>query len=102
MRYLGRLRGVGALKSDDDKTNIRTHYDFDGYLGKQGKVTSSGEIRMSPADLSEIFGRKGLRLLTQEGRRLTLVFSEKQLRAASSTAHVDVEGDLPDAFDWHH
>jgi hypothetical protein len=100
MRYLGRLRGVGTLKSEDETTSIRTDYDFEGFVGNHGRVTGCGEISLPSAALRKIFGRRDLQLLTEEGRRLTLLFSDKQLPATSDVAHVDVTGGLPEAVDW--
>ena len=101
MHYLGGLHGAGILKAGD-KTLARADFDFDGYLMKPGQVTSCGEIRMAPEALREVFGRKDLRLLTDDGRLLSIQFSEKRLRAASNVAHVNVAGDLPIASEWRH
>jgi hypothetical protein len=49
-----------------------------------------------------VFGRRDVQLVTDDGRRLTLRFSERQLAAASDSAHVDVAGDLPAASEWRH
>jgi hypothetical protein len=102
MRYLGGLRGVGVLTSGDDAAGVRANYDFDGFLRKNDQVASCGEIRMSPAALMDVFGRRDLRLLTKDGRVLNLAFSDKQLKATSDAAPVDVTGDLPDASGWCH
>jgi hypothetical protein len=101
MRYLGGLRGDGILKCGGE-TIARAAYDFDGFLSKPGQVTSNGEIRMPPEALKAVFGRKNVQLLTDDGRTLSLRFSEKQLRSASDAAHVDVAGDLPAASGWRH
>lgn len=101
MHYLGGLRGAGILTCGD-KTVGHADYDFDGFLTKPGQVTGCGEIRMSPEALTEIFGRKDLRLLTDDGRLLCLRFSEKRLRSESGAAHVDVVGGLPPASEWTH
>lgn len=101
MQYLGGIHGAGALQAGD-KTLARADFDFDGYLMKPGQVTSCGEIRMAPEALREVFGRKDLRLLTDDGRLLSIQFSEKRLRAASNAAHVNVAGDLPIASEWRH
>ncbi len=47
MHYLGGLQGSGVLKSGDSALDVVATYDFDGSLGKNDQVTSSGEIRMS-------------------------------------------------------
>jgi hypothetical protein len=101
MHYLGGLRGAGILTCGD-KTIARADYDFDGYLMKPGQVTGCGEIRMLPEALREVFGRKDLHLRTDDGRLLSIQFSEKRLRAASDAAHVNVAGELPPASEWRH
>lgn len=102
MRYLGGLRGAGVLTSGDDAAGVRANYDFDGFLRNSDQVASCGEIRMSPGALKDVFGRKDLRLLTEDGRVLSLCFSDKQLKAASDAAPVDVTGELPDVSGWRH
>lgn len=99
MHYLGGLRGVGDLTCGDETVG-RADYDFDAFLTRPGQVSCSGEICASPEVLRDVFGRRDLELLTDDGRRLSLRFSERQLRAASDRAHVDVGGDLPSAADW--
>lgn len=94
MRYLGRLSGNGLLKCNDEEI-ARAVYDFELFFRKPLGVTSCGEIRLEPAALKEVFGRKGVQLLTDDGRLLDLAFSEKELLSTSSIAHVDVTGDLP-------
>jgi hypothetical protein len=101
MHFLGGLRGAGTVTCGDE-TLARADYDFDGFLTKPGQITASGEIRMSPEALRDLIGRKNLKLLTDDGRLLSLRFSEKQLRSASDAAHVDVAGDLPPASEWRH
>src|SRR3546814_12251975 len=76
--------------------------DFDGFRTKPGQVTASGEVRMSPKTLRDVFGRKDLQLLTDDGRLLSLRFSEKRLRSASDAAHVAVAGELPSVSEWRH
>ena len=61
-----------------------------------------GEIRMSPKALREVFGRKDIQLLTDDGRLLSLQFSERWLRSASDETHVDVAGELPPVSEWRH
>ena len=99
MHYLGGISGAGVLKSGDE-TIARADYDFDGYLMKPARVTGCGEIRMSPDALKQVFGRSDLQLLTDDGRRLRLQFTERQLRSASEVAHVNVAGELPSASEW--
>ncbi|MDZ5697493.1 hypothetical protein [Chelativorans sp. M5D2P16] len=101
MQHLGGIHGTGVLKCGD-KTLGRADYDFDGFLRKPGEVIGSGEIRMTPDRLRQVFGRKDLQFLTDEGRLLSLRFSDKHLPEASDAAHVDVAGDLPPQTEWRH
>lgn len=101
MYYLGGLRGAGILTCGD-RTVARVDYEFDGFLTRPGQVTGCGEVRMSPEALRKVFGRKDLRLLTDDGRTLTLRFSEKLLHPTSDAAHVDVTGGLPLVSEWRH
>ena len=93
MLYLGGLSGDGVLKRNGDDVG-RASYDFEMFKTKLG-VTTSGEIRLAPDVLKDLFGRTDVQLLTDDGRLLHLRFSEKQLAEASEAAHVDVTGDLP-------
>ena len=99
MRYLGALHGAGMLSLGEESLG-RASYDFDGYVSRPGEVTSSGEIRTTRKALKSMFGMKGLRLVTDDGRTLSLRFTEKALRPDSISAHVDVMGDLPSEHDW--
>lgn len=101
MLYLGGLRGAGILTCGD-QTVARVDYEFDGFLLKSGQVTGCGEIRMPPEILRQVFGRNDVRLLTDDGRHLSLRFSEKRLHTASDAAHVDVAGELPSQSEWRH
>ena len=96
MRYLGGLRGSGVLKYNGEEI-ARASYDFDGYFRKPVGVTGTGEIRATASALRSVFGRKGVQLLTDDGRLLDLKFSERELRTATEVAHVDVTGELPTA-----
>lgn len=99
MQHLGRIHGTGVLKCAG-KTLFRIDYDFDGFLRKPAEVIGSGEIRMPSDKLQETFGRDDLQLLTDDGRLLSLRFSEKELPEGSDAAHVDVAGDLPSRSEW--
>ncbi|MGO9683489.1 MAG: hypothetical protein ACLPTZ_13045 [Beijerinckiaceae bacterium] len=101
MHYLGGLRGAGVLTCGD-QTLARANYDFDGFLTKRCEVTGCGEIRMSPEALREIFGRTDLQLRTDDGRLLSIRFSERRLVSASVAAHVEVAGELPPLSEWRH
>ncbi len=96
MRYLGGLSGRGVLKRNGEAI-ARASYDFDRYVNKSAGVTGCGEIRAPASALKDVFGRKDIQLLTDDGRLLDLRFSEKTLLPASDVAHVDVTGDLPTA-----
>jgi hypothetical protein len=91
MRYLGGIVGVGVLKCEG-KDIARASYDLDGFFDRLAGMKSSGEIRSSPAALKDVFGRKNVQLLTDEGQLLNLSFSEKALPPGSPVAHVDVMG----------
>lgn len=93
MRYLGGLRGAGVLTRDDEEV-ARANYDLDAYQTRPGEITGSGEIRTTKRALQSIFGLTGLALVTDDGRKLKLRFTEKQLRAESISAHVEVVGEL--------
>lgn len=102
MRYLGKIRGVGTLSSGDDAVGVPADYEFEGFLRKNNQVASCGEIRMHPGALRDVFARKDLRLLTEDGRLLRLSFCEKTLNELSDAAPVDVTGELPEASSWRH
>jgi hypothetical protein len=101
MHYLGQLQGAGSLTCKGE-TVARASYDFDGFLSRPGQVSGSGEIRMSPDKLKEVFGRSDVKLLTDDGRLLSIRFSERRLGSAGDAAHVEVGGELPGASEWHH
>ncbi len=94
MRHLGYTHGTGILKVTR-KILARVVYDFDGFLRKPEDVIGSGEIRMPPDAMRQVFAREDLHLLTGDGRLQRLRFSEKHLPKASDDAHVEVAGDLP-------
>ncbi|MGA9486996.1 MAG: hypothetical protein WBV25_07975 [Methylocella sp.] len=75
----------------------RAAYDFDRFFKKAVGVTNCGEIRASAIALKEVFGRKSVQLLTDDGRFLDLSFPEKVLLPSSESAHVKVTGELPPA-----
>jgi hypothetical protein len=100
--YLGGISGSGMLTCKGREVG-RASYDFDGFLRQPVGITSSGEIQVAAPILREVFGRKDLQLLTDDGRRLDLTFSEKKLPRSSDVAHVDVTGELPSApRNWRH
>jgi hypothetical protein len=97
MDYLGGISGTGTLRCDG-KEVARASYDLDGFYRKGLGVIGSGEIHGSPAALQEVFGRKGVQLITDEGRLLDLRFSERNLPSTSDVTHVDVTGQLPTSW----
>jgi hypothetical protein len=101
VHYLGALRGVGVVTCQGEKVG-RADYDFDGFLTKPAHVTGSGEIRMSPLKLKEVFGRGNVELVTNDGRVLSVRFSERRLSPASDVACVEVGGELPTPQEWPH
>jgi hypothetical protein len=102
LRYLGRLSGRGVI-SQNGEALAQAGFDFDGYFHPATGVTACGEIEAPPEILADLFGRKDLQILTEEGLLLDLSFSDAKLAPASDVAHVDVTGKLPAASaDWRH
>lgn len=66
MRYLGRISGYGALQCNGEHI-ARASYGFDGFVTKPLAVTCCGEIQLSAAILKDVFGRRDVQLLTDEG-----------------------------------
>jgi hypothetical protein len=87
--------GEALLTHDGDPVG-RASYEFEGFLEPRGRIVSSGQIQMSRADLEAVFGRRGVRLRTDDGRLLNLSFSDRVLGSTIDVANVDVTGDLPD------
>ena len=75
-------------------------YELDGYQTRPGHVTGSGEIRATPQILKSVFGNRGLALRTDDGRVLSIRFSEKRLGPQDAIAAVEFVGDLPSAPHW--
>jgi hypothetical protein len=94
MRYLGGISGRGVLQCNGEPI-ARASYDFDGFFREPVGVTCCGEIQLSAAALKDVFGRRDVQLLTDEGRLLDLAFSGTALLSSSDVAHVDVTGELP-------
>ncbi|MBK1664926.1 hypothetical protein CKO38_05325 [Rhodospirillum rubrum] len=94
MRYLGGTKGSGLLTCDGEDIG-RATYDFESFLKEPGGISRSGEITLAAEALKEVFGRKGVQLLTDEGSLMTLRFSEKKLPPESDVAHVDVTDEVP-------
>jgi hypothetical protein len=96
MRFLGKLYGTGTLASGDEKIGP-AEYELDGYLRQPGAVVASGELRMAPEKLAEALHRRGLRLLTTDGRALTLRITGKPMGDA---VHIDIDEGLPPEREW--
>jgi hypothetical protein len=92
MRYLGGSSGSGTLVHDG-KEIARATYDFDRFYERRTGTLSCGEIAASAETLRSVFQQKSLQLVTDDGRLLTLKFSDPKLPEASEFAHVDVKGD---------
>src|SRR5689334_11939793 len=99
MKYLGGISGTGVLALGDEPVGA-ADYELDGYLMPPGGISASGEIRAEPALLVQVFGRADLYLLTTDGQRLGLRFSDKELADRDDAAHVDVTSGLPEAKRW--
>ncbi len=92
MRYLGGSSGTGTLIYDG-KEIARAHYDFDGFHERKAGTLSCGEINAAAEVLRTVFRQKGIQLATDDGRLLTLKFSDPKLPEESEFAHVDVKGE---------
>jgi hypothetical protein len=88
MRYIGGISGTGILKCGDEEI-ARVSYELDGFYMEPAGVTRSGELRISSDALKEVFGRKDVQLLTDDGRIFDLSFSDKELRPDCDATHVD-------------
>jgi hypothetical protein len=99
LRHLGAMRGSGSLTCGGQSLG-RVEYEIDGFMTGPGEVVGSGEIRMAPGELDHAFGRRDLRLTTDEGRVLEVRFSGRRNDAGSAAAHADFGGDLPLASQW--
>ena len=99
MRYLGVLRGSGALRCGEVVLGA-ARYEIDGYATRPGEVVGSGEITMSPAELANALGRRNLELTTEDGRTLTLRFSTRRQDSSLHAAHADIVGGLPGEGEW--
>jgi hypothetical protein len=99
VRYLGVMRGSGSLACNKEPLGC-ADYEIEGFLTKSGEVLGSGEIRMAPGDLDHAFGRRNLRLTTEQGQVLEIRFSGKRNDARKAEAHADIRGDLPAPSEW--
>ena len=99
MKFLGKLRGSGTLATVDE-TIGPADYELDGYLMRPGAVVASGELHMATDALKASFDRRGLRLVTADGRVLPLRFTGKSSTRLGGIAHVDISEGLPDEKEW--
>jgi hypothetical protein len=93
------MRGGGSLACDGQSLG-RVEYEIEGFLKGPGEVVGSGEIRMAQAQLGKAFGRRDLRLTTDEGRVLEVRFSGSRRDVRTTAAHADIGGELPSADKW--
>ncbi len=101
MQYLGALSGEGRLTSDGE-TFVPAEYDFEGFISKAGHMTGGGEIRSTPGHMRALFASGNVRLVTDDGREMSLRFTQKELKPDDGSAHVDMVGELPPAAAWRH
>jgi hypothetical protein len=99
MRHIGVLSGSGVVECAGEAIG-RADYELDGYLMRPGEIVASGEVRMKAEELTDACGRRDLILRTDDGRRLSIVFSRRRAAAASDAAHVDVRDGLPALKEW--
>ena len=99
MRFLGKLQGIGTLATAEGPIGP-AEYELDGYLMRPGEVVASGELRMKSSGLQGRFDRRGLHLVTAEGRILSLRFTGKLSERDGRIAHIDVYQGLPAETEW--
>lgn len=99
MKFLGKLRGSGTLAGADGMIGP-AEYELDGYAMRPGAVVASGELRMESGALKGVFDRRGLRLVTADGRILPLRFTGRPSDRHGRIAHIDISEGLPDEKEW--
>ena len=99
MKLLGKLQGTGTLASADGPLGP-AEYELDGYLMRPGEVVASGELRMKSPALQDVYARRGLHLVTADGRILSLRFTGKLGERDGRIAHIDVYQGLPAETEW--
>jgi hypothetical protein len=99
VKFLGKLRGSGTLASADGSIGP-ADYELDGYMMRPGAVVASGELRMAAGALQGVFDRRGLRLVTAEGRILPLRFTGRPSDRLGRIAHIDISEGLPSETEW--
>ncbi len=93
MRFLGSISGRGVLTCAGEEL-APVSYELDGFYTEPAGVTRCGEIRADADTLKEVFGRAGVQLLTDDGHRFDLSFSDKELRPAADAVHVDATDEM--------
>jgi hypothetical protein len=99
VKFLGKLRGSGTLASTDG-TIGPADYELDGYVMRPGSIVASGELHLEPDALREAYDRRGLSLVTAEGRVLPLRFTGKLSDRHGRIAHIDISEGLPSEEEW--
>lgn len=100
MQYLGRISGDGTLTAGGERVDSAS-YEIDGFVKAKIGVSGSGEIRASALALRQVFGRRDIQIVTVDGRRIDVRFSEKKIQPGARVAHVELSGALPTArADW--
>ena len=99
MHYLGGLHGEGYLNCGGD-TIARAAYDFEIFQLSPSLVAGSGEIRSPRKALTRAAGCAEFCLVTDDGRKLQLSFSDQILSTQGDVAHVDVVDGLAPVSAW--
>lgn len=98
LHYLGGLRGAGELTWG--YAVARVEYDLEIYQMGAGQVTGCGEIGLPHEAQARASDFANACLVTDDGWRLHLSFSDKSAPPQEKVAHVDVVGGLPPAQHW--
>lgn len=93
------MRGSGTLASADETIGT-ADYELDAYVMRPGSVVASGELRVDASVPRSAFDRRGLNLVTEDGRVLPLRFTGKPSDRHGQIAHVDISEGLPDEKEW--
>jgi hypothetical protein len=100
-KYLGCLAGTGQLQAADVASQ-RVGYEIDGFRAHNGQISASGEISLLSGAFDRFVGQAGLVLLTDDGRKLKLTFSDPKISGLQAAAHVDVLDGAPGPAGWTH
>jgi hypothetical protein len=99
VKFIGKLRGSGTLAGADG-TIGPADYELDGYVMRPGAIVASGELHLESGALQGVLDRRGLRLVTADGRVLPLRFTGRPSDRHGRIAHVDISEGLPDEKEW--